>query len=237
MDDLARLLTLLALSGSALTILGAMVVWRLDEVRRIRRSFSRVLSAEPQPLLTARGRGTGIGFNLVSNQLAVTSDRGAWCLVYGIDELMGVELIVDRQVQARVFRNETRLPLVQLALPEDRVRMRFVFDDPSHPDFHVDLWRAGDDDLHGRRDAETALQDANQWMARMEAVLRRVPVTKSPILAPIDLAAQRPGQTIEVAPSPPLADDPDNMDQPWDDAELDYDPVDEADAIHLHRKS
>lgn len=236
MDDLARLLTLLALSGGALTLLGAIVVWRLDEVRRIRRSFSRVLSVEPQPLLTARGRGAGIGFNLVSNQLAVTSDRGAWCLVYGIDELMGVELMVDRQVEARVFRGERRLPLVQLALPEDRVRMRFVFDDPSHPDFYVDLWRAGDDDLHGRRDAETALQDANQWMARMEAILRRDPVTKSPILAPIDVATQRPSQTFQVVPSPPMTDDPDDMDPPWDGAELDDDPVDDADTIRLHSK-
>lgn len=140
MDDVARLLTLLALVGGALTLLGGVFAWRLDEVRRIRRSLTLVLETGPQPLLTARGRGAGIGFNLAAGKLAVTSDRGVWCLVYDIEELMGVELIVDRQVAARAFRSESRRPLDQLVAPEERVRLRFVFDDPAHADFEIDLW-------------------------------------------------------------------------------------------------
>ena len=237
MDDFARLLTLLALSGGALTLLGAFVVWRLDEVRRIRRSFSLVLRADPQPLLTARGRGAGIGFNLASSQLAVTSDRGDWCLVYGVPELMGVELIVDRQVAARVFRGEPRLPLAQLAVPQDWVRLRFVFDDPSHPDFAVDLWRPEDEQVHGRLEGDAALQEANRWIARMEAILRRGTVAQSFPQTPIEMAVHRQRQTYQLAPPPPPAGELEDEELPWDEAAFDDDQVDEDDAISLRRKS
>jgi len=240
MDDLARLLTLLALSGGALTLLGAVIVWRLDEVRRIRRSFARVLLADPQPLLSARGRGAAIGFNLASNQLAVTSDRGDWCLVYGINELMGVELIVDRQVAARMYRGERRLALAQMAVPEDRVRLRFIFDDPSHPDFSVDLWKPEDENLHGRLQADMALQEANRWVARIEAILRRGTPGNGSSRTTNERVAARQQQTIHLAQPPALELEVDGGGPPWEevepgDDELD-DELDDDDNTHLHRK-
>lgn len=235
MDDLARLLTLLALCGGAFTLLGAIIVWRLDEVRRIRRSFARVLSADPQPLLTARGRGAGIGFNLASNQLAVTSDRGDWCLIYGISELMGVELIVDRQVAARVYRGERRLPLAHLAVPEDWIRLRFVFDDPSHPDFSVDLWRPEDENHHGRHEVDSALQDANRWIARMEAILRRGAIGTPSDRGPLVMAPPPVRQT--PPPSPTSAYEMDEDDLPWTDSEFEDDQLDDDERMRLRRKS
>ena len=230
MDDLARLLTLLALVGGALTLLGGVIAWRLDEVRRIRRSLTLVLGADPQPLLTARGRGAGIGFNLAAAKLAVTSDRGVWCLVYGVDELMGVELIVDRQVAARAFRGESRRPLDHLSAPEERVRLRFVFDDPAHADFDIDLWRPEDDDLRSRLDAETALQEANRWMARIEAILRRGARTAPPIMIATEPVASRPARTTKLAA--PMLEDHDGEVPIWGEA-----PVDDDEPLSLHRKS
>lgn len=198
MDEIARLLTLLALGGGALTLVGGVFVWRLDETRRIRRSLTKVLGAEPQPMLmlTARGRGVGIGFDLATEVVAVAWDCGAWCLIYRIDELMGVELIIDRQVAARAFRSEPRQPLDQLAEPEDGVRLRFIFDDAGYPDFDIDLWRTEDQDLPGRRSAEVALQEANRWMARMEAVLRRPTTARRALSAAPALAISHPIQAI-----------------------------------------
>lgn len=231
MDDVARLLTLLVLVGGALSLLGGVIAWRLDEVRRIRRSLTLVLGADPQPLLTARGRDAGIGFNLAAGKLAVTWDRGVWCLVYGLDELMGVELIIDRQVAARASRSESRRPLDQLVVPEERVRLRFVFDDPAHADFEIDLWRPEDDDLRGRLDAETALQEANRWMARIEAILRRGSRSASPIRIATELEASRPARTIQLAA--PIVDDDDDNDVPqWEEAQ-----VDDDEGLSLHRKS
>ena len=208
MDEVARLLTLLALAGGALTLLGAAVVWFLEEGRRIRRTLTQALGTTPQPLLIARGRGAGVGFDLARGRLSVTWDKGGWRLDYSLDELVGVEMIVDRQVAARAFRGEGRKPLDQLAQPQERVRLRFVFDDPAHPDFELDLWRPEDQGRRGRLDAEAALHEANRWMARMESLLRR-PASR-PAAVPAPVAAKR-----IAPPAAPLFDD----DEFEDDAE------------------
>lgn len=207
MDEVARLLTLLALLGGALTLLGGVCVWRLDETRRIRRTLTQALGAAPQPMLIARGHGVGIGFDLARNLVVVTWDRGGWRLTYRLDELMGVELIVDRQVAARAFRGEPRRALDQLTDAEERVRLRFVFDDPAHPDFEIDLWEPGDELRRGRLDAHEALQEANRWMARTDSILRR----PAPRPAPVPVAAGPLPERNEPPPpprAPPAAREP-----------------------------
>jgi len=208
MDEVARLLTLLALAGGALTLLGGAVVWFLDETRRIQRTLAEGLGVPPQPMLVARGRGAGIGFDLTRGLVAVAWDRGGWRLDYRVDELIGVELIVDRQVAARAFRGEARRPLDQLVDPAERVRLRFVFDDPGHPDFALDLWRPEDEGRRGRLDADEALSEANRWMARMESLLRR-PVAKPAAAAVATRVAAPP-------PVGPLFDDAEFEDDPED---------------------
>lgn len=221
MDEAARLITLLALAGGALTLLGAVFAWFLDEVRRIRRTLRQALAAEPQPFLAARGRGVGIGFNLAVSQLAVTWDKGGWRLGYHLSELIGVELIVDRRVAARAYRGEARRPLDQLDDPQERVRLRFVFDDPEHPDFDIDLWRPEDDGRRGRLTAEAALHEANRWVARIEALLRRSPARPPPAPGPAAIAlAPSPPRPVPTAPPPlagPLFEDGDEVfDDPED---------------------
>ena len=210
MDEVGRLLTLLVLLGGALTLVGGAFIWVLDEQRRIRRSLAGVLNAPPEPVLLARGRGLGIGFNLAAGLVAVAWDRGAWCLKYRLDELRGVELIADHQVAARAFRGEARRPLDQMATPEERVRLRFVFDDPTHPDFPIDLWLPGDEDLRGRPDADEALQEANRWLARVEAMLRRSALHPSASKAAPAIAAQTVPAMVHEDTEPPWDDDNDD---------------------------
>jgi hypothetical protein len=187
MDEAARLLTLLALAGGALTLVGGAFVWFLDEIRRIRRTLTQALGVDPQPLLTARGRGVGIGFDLAAGLVAVAWDKGGWRLTYRIEELMGVELIVDRRVAARAFRGEARRPLDDLGDPQELVRLRFVFDDITHPDFQLDLWRSEDANHRRRLEPAEALHEANRWVARIESLLRR-PATPRPVPAPTQVA-------------------------------------------------
>ena len=220
MDEAARLLTLLALVGGALTLAGTGVLWFLDETRRIRRTLTKALGGPPEPGLVVRGRGVGIGFDLPSNRVVVTWDRGAWRLDYSLDELMGVDLIVDRQVAARTFRGETRRPLDHLAEPTEGVRLRFVFDDPAHPDFSLDLWQPGDAGLRGRLQADEALEEANRWMARMEALLRR-PVARVPA-TPTTIPVRPTPLPVAVRALPPVEpDDEDEDEPPWDEPEDD----------------
>ncbi|WP_293907802.1 hypothetical protein [Phenylobacterium sp.] len=182
MDEAARLLTLLAIVGAALTLVGGAFAWFLDETRRVRRTLTQALGAVPQPLLTARGRGVGIGFDLATGVVAVAWDKGGWRLTYRIDELMGVELVVDRRVAARAFRGEARRPLDDLGEPQALVRLRFVFDDIGHPDFQLDLWRPEDVGHRRRLEPGEALHEANRWVARIESLLRRPPAAAAPVV-------------------------------------------------------
>ena len=172
MDDITRLLLLLVLAGAAVTLLASLVRLYMDEGRRVRRGLKAVLKGDVHGYLVARGRGRGVGFDFTSNAVAVVWDSGAWGLVYALDELMGCEVIVDRQVVGRVHRGETRRALDAFDA-EERVALRLIFDDPGHPDFVLDLWLPQD---AGRRDelpAGEAIAEANRWLARIEALLRR----------------------------------------------------------------
>jgi hypothetical protein len=184
MDEVGRLLTLLAFAGVALTLLGGVYVWYLDDVRRTGRTLHRILRAEPQPALVVRGRGCGIGFDLAGGAVAVVWDAGRWALSYRIDELVGVELIVDDRIAGRVHRGESRRPLDQISGAEERVRLRFVFDDLAYPDFELDLWLEEDEGRRGRLSASEALQEANRWLARVESLFRRAPARAAPAVAP-----------------------------------------------------
>lgn len=173
MSDFARLLTLLLLAGAALTALGGAALWWMEETRRLHRALRKVLEGEVEAVIVAAGRGRAAGFNFGSGQMAVAWDGGSWCLIYRIDELVGAELIVDGQIMARAFRDEPRRALDEIASQADQVLLRLVFDDARHPDFELELWRADQPARRGPESATKAVQAANRWLARAEAILRR----------------------------------------------------------------
>mgnify|MGYP006933268126 CR=1 FL=1 len=224
-----------------MTFLGSAALWLFDEERRIRRALTRVLKAPPDTVLLARGRGRGAGFSFASGLAAVAWDNGGWCLIYRIDELIGAELLVDGQVVARAARGEPRRALDQIAADANQVTLRLIFDDPRYPDFGLDLYVIGDE-LRGQpMTATVAIQEANQWLARAEAILRRPaaprgrppvvvdepqpapvrPLPSPPVMAPPQPPpstppAPLPPPPVEPAPvavPPPVAEEP----PPWDD--------------------
>lgn len=190
MSELARFLLFVAIAGTAVTFMGSLAIWYGDEDRRIRRALRHVLKSEPEGVVVARGRGRGAGFSFSTNLLAVAWDRGGWCLVYRLDELMGAELLVDNQVMGRVFRGEGRRAIDHVAPQADTVTLRLIFDDPRHPDFALELWAPGDDQRRESRSPAELVQEANRWLARCEAIVRRP-------LPP------RPERAAPAAPPPP----------------------------------
>lgn len=220
MTDMARLFLLLGLAGTAVTFLGSLALWFLDEPRRIRRALRRVLRSEPEAMVLAKGRGRGAGFSFQTGLAAVAWDRGDWCLIYRIDELIGAELVVDGQVAARVYRGEPRRALDQMVSSADQVTLRLLFDDPRNPDFDLDLWLRGDEARRDDWSPQAAIQEANRWLARADAILRRPPAPKpAPVVSP-------PPPSPPPPPRPaPIDDDP-----PWDD---DEDEVDDQDPPRL----
>lgn len=239
MSELPRLLLLLALAGAAMTFLGSAAIWMFDEERRIRRALTRVLKSPPEALLVAQGRGRGAGFSFASGLLAVAWDSGAWCLIYRLDELTGAELLVDGQVVGRVARGEPRRPIDQVTPAASQVTLRLVFDDPRHPEFALDLYLVGDEQRRNPVTPPDAIQEANRWLARAEAILRRpaTPPGARPATAPQSPALARgelePSQFVPVyrpldnplsaaTPAPQPAAGPVTADEPppWDEAPI-----------------
>jgi len=207
MTDMARLLLMLGLAGTAVTFLGSAALWFLDEQRQIHRALRRVLKADPEAMLIARGRGRGAGFSFASGQAAVAWERGRWCLVYRIAELTGAELLVDGQVVARTFRGEARRPLDQVVSSAREVTLRLLFDDPRYPDFELDLWLAGDEARRDDWSPSAAIHEANRWIARADSIVRR----------PVAVKAAPPPAPTPVRRQPePVADE---AEPPWDDTE------------------
>jgi len=201
MDEVTRLLALLGVAGLAVTALAGIVRWRMNETRRVRRGLKVVLKGDTHGFLVALGRGRGVGFNFTRNQVAVVWDTGAWGLVYALDELMGAEVIVDNRVVGRVHRGETRRALDAFDAAE-RVALRLVFDDPGAPDFVLDLWLPADE---GRRDElppSEAIAEANRWLARIEALLRRPITTRRHAPTPQPAPAVTPPPAVEAPPPP-----------------------------------
>ncbi len=223
MHDLARLLLTLALAGTVVTFLGSLILWATNEERRIGAALKRVLGGPSEATIIARGRARGAGLSVTTGLFATAWDKGDWCMVYRLDEVTGAELLIDGEVAARVFRGENRKALDRVPATAREVTLRLVFDDPVNADFDLQLWAAGDET---RRDAPTAAscaQAANQWLARVEAIVRR------PRTAPV-VSASPPPPAPKVAsrapPPPPPADD---QAPPWDEDEDVDDPDDAPD--------
>lgn len=252
MSELWRLLLLVTLSASAVTFVGSAAIWFMDEERRIRRALRHVLKGAPETVIVAKGRGRGAGFNFTTNQAAVAWDSGAWCLIYRIDELMGAELSVDGQVIGRVFRGEQRRAIDQIVQQAAQVTLKLIFDDARHPDFELELWQEGDQQRRESRSPADAIQEANRWLLRADAIVRRPLAPKAKAAPPSEPAIQSRPPVVEPeappAPRPytpaleavsaapqarptattPLFDEIDTtadpMDAPWNDDDLDDDP-------------
>jgi hypothetical protein len=199
MSELWRLLLLVTLSASAVTFVGSAAIWFMDEERRIRRALRHVLKGAPETVIVAKGRGRGAGFNFTTNQAAVAWDSGAWCLIYRIDELMGAELSVDGQVIGRVFRGEPRRAIDQIVQQAAQVTLKLIFDDPRHPDFELELWQEGDQQRRESRSPADAIQEANRWLLRADAIVRRP-------LAPKAKAAPPPSSEPAIQSRPPVVE-------------------------------
>ncbi len=211
MTELARLLVMLAVAATAVTFAGSLARWLLDEERRIRRALAKVLGGAPDAFIVAKGRGRGVGFRLASGLIATTWDKGGWCLLYRLNELLGAELLVDGQSVGRVIRDEPKRFLDRTYGEAQSVVLRLVFDDPKHADFELDLWIPSDAALRSAPTAAKAAQEANSWLARIEAILKRAPGTRNPPpptpIARREEAAQAPRPMLDRFDAPDFADE------------------------------
>ncbi len=188
MPHLTRLLILLVVAALAVMLVAGLAFWSLDEVRRVRRGLKRVLKGDAHGFLAALGRGRGIGFNFTSHTVAVVWDKGSWGLVYALDELMGAEVIVDRQVVDAVDRGKGRRGF-DASDAELQVALRLVFDDTARPDFVLDLWLPEDSGRRNELAPREAIAEAKRWLGRIETMLRQ-PSRARPVAPALGPAAE-----------------------------------------------
>ncbi|MDP2261375.1 MAG: hypothetical protein Q8J89_16835 [Caulobacter sp.] len=235
MTDMWRLLMMLGLAGTAVTFLGSLALWWHNDERRIRRALRNVLQSEPESMIVAHGRGRGGGFSFASGLIAVAWDRGDWCLVYRIDEVIGAELIIDGQVVARAFRGEPRRALEQVVSSADQVTLRLLFDDPKSPDFELDLWLRGDEARRDDWSPRAAIGEANRWLARVEAIVRRPARPQAPVVATPPPVTRIAEAQPRAKPRQPVAPPVDDEAPPWDgDPEFDFGPDDDEESDRRH---
>ena len=217
MDETVRLLLWLALAGAAVTFAGSAAIWFMDEERRIRRAFRHGMKVPADAVIVSVGRGRGAGFSFSRNLAAVAWESGTWCLVYRLEELVGVELIVDGDVRARVYRGETRRALEQTSGGVGQVSLRLIFDDARYPDFELELWGPGDATRRNAPSPVEAIQEGNRWVARAEAILRRAAPARAAAVRPAAPPRHEPAPVAApvAAPGPAAAAD----DPPWDEDE------------------
>jgi len=182
MGEWLRLFALVALGGAAVTFAATAVARMMTEERRLARAFRKGLGAHPDALLIAHGAGRGAALSLETRRIVTAWDGGRWRLDYGLDELRGAVLELDGAFAARAVRGEDRRRLDRSSAAEREVLLRLLFDDPRHPDFELQLWpvkvRKGVE-LRPRQ----VVSEANRWIGRIEAVLRRsggAPVIAAP---------------------------------------------------------
>ncbi len=160
-----------SLVALALTTGAMALTWWLEPKRRTVRALTRILGASPETMVIAAPRSQGAAMRIGEQRLAVVRGVGDLGLIYDLHELIGVELIFDGQVAARMFRGEPRKALDQISPQAMRVILRLVFDDIRDPAFELELLNPND--LAAGFDPETMVQEGRRWFTRLEAVLRR----------------------------------------------------------------
>jgi hypothetical protein len=147
--------------------------------RKILRGLRKVLEGEVHAFLIDYGRGCGVGFNFTSMMMAVAWSAGEWCRIYRIDEMTGVELMVDDRRAGWAFADHSMRLVDGQTRAEGQVSLRHMFDDPHHPHFMLELWNVDQEEDETIPDAQTAVEQGNRWlegMAALMAAARRGPL-------------------------------------------------------------
>lgn len=170
MSEAVRIILLLALAGAALTTGALALNWWMEPERRLRRALLKSLGVLPQAEAISAQEGRAAGLDFDGGQISTLWDRGANGLVYGFEEIVGGEVIVDGHVLARVRRGEPRKALDIMAPDASLVTLRLMFSDARFPEFELTLWNEILPTQTGS--PAEALRLGRRWLSHLEAMLQ-----------------------------------------------------------------
>jgi len=169
MDSVIPTLLLFAIGAGAIVVAAMAFSWWMEPGRRALRTMASRLGGLLDVATTAPLRGQGVGLRISPPGIVVVRKAGDQGLVFGFEELSGVELIFDGEVRARAFRGEPRRPLDATHPRVSHVCVRLVFDDIRHPDFELVLRHPDDPGDLPAADVEAA----RRLYAHLETVIRQ----------------------------------------------------------------
>ena len=165
------------------------LAWWREPSRRAARTAATRLGGMADVVFTAPLRGQGVGLRVKPPGVAVVRRAGDPGLVFGFEEVIGIELIFDGEVRARAFRGEPRRPLDSVRPSARQISVRLVFDDVRYPDFELELIHPDD----GPVDPASSVEAARKLFSHVEAIIRQPPAI-----------ASRPPEPEMAPPPPPL---------------------------------
>ena len=171
------------------------LAWWREPSRRAARTAATRLGGVADVVFTAPLRGQGVGLRVKPPGVAVVRRAGDPGLVFGFEEVIGIELIFDGEVRARAFRGEPRRPLDIVRPSASQISVRLVFDDVRYPDFELELIRPDD----GPVDPATSVDAARKLFSHVEAIIRQPPA----IAGSRPAEPEPPPQPAPVPPRPP----------------------------------
>jgi hypothetical protein len=192
--------------ATAITAAAVAFRWWMEPARRTRRTLAARLGGALDAVVMASDRGEGIALRVTPPGIAVLRGPGDRGLAFGFEELLGVELMVNGEVRARVFRGEARRPLDVTRVRLEHLALRLVFDDLRYPDFELRLRDVGEAEPEPSERSALALDSARRMFAHLEAVLRQGSGAT---------VAARPPPASEPPPLEPRPDDADAEDPPF----------------------
>lgn len=207
---------LVILSAAALAILFILYriyETRVDEPRKLEDEIKEALEgARPdvESIEPVRKAAIAIAYN--ADKIVIVRDFGKKPRrVYGIKDLIGIEVFIDNRLVARVLRAGPHKMLDDIAPQVNKVTIRLIFDDPANPDYELVLWDPHDALTARAEGPRAAMETARKWFYHVEAILRRPaskdiktppPTVPAPEPAKAAASAKLPAPDAEAAPAP-----------------------------------
>ena len=141
----------------------------MEPTRRTLRRLRQILGGEVDVAATSFDRGQGVGVRIDPPGIGIVRQPGDQGLVFGFEELAGIELIGNGDVRARAFVGEPRTPLDQRRLRLDQASVRLVFEDVRHPEFELVLIEPTDPPSR----QEAGFGSALRLYAHLETIIRK----------------------------------------------------------------
>lgn len=213
--------TLIILSAAAFAVL--FILYRLYESRveqpkKLEDEIREALGgAKPEVLSVEPVRKAAVALNYPNNRFVLVREFGkSPTKILEIKDLLGLELMVDGKVQARVIRDGVHKMIDDITPNGNDIKIRFVIDDPVFPSYELLLWHPTDGGTARAEGPRAAMDTARKWFYHFEAIFRRpLPSMKpAPSAPPSPPSPERPLERAPVATSAPETPAPEAAPKP-----------------------